>query len=253
MTFNDDKYWEHVFGCDKDQVNTTVIKSAHKLANECRDKEIDRSWERGKYFWAFILASYTAHFSILGKIFDLVKSDISNNLSQGMLNQIPYVMKLMLLITSFFATFFCISWILINKGSKFWQKNWESHVDMLEDVVAGKLYKTYLNTEDKTEFSKCLFCNLKAYDYSVSRITLFGSIILSFVSFMIFAFDCALCIPCFEHLLRKIENWCFFQTVITVAVVTVFLAFLLNLFDCKGNEFDENNEEKWFQKKIFML
>lgn len=33
------------------------------------------------------------------------------------------------------------AWYLVNRGSKFWQNNWERHVDMLEDLTIGPLYK----------------------------------------------------------------------------------------------------------------
>ena len=34
------------------------------------------------------------------------------------------------------------AWLLINIGSKAWQRHWEVHVDLLEDKVIGPLYKT---------------------------------------------------------------------------------------------------------------
>lgn len=37
---------------------------------------------------------------------------------------------------------FSSAWYLVNRGSKFWQNNWERHVDLLEDQVFGPLYKT---------------------------------------------------------------------------------------------------------------
>jgi len=35
-----------------------------------------------------------------------------------------------------------VAWYLVNRGSKFWQNNWERHVDLLENQVVGPLYKT---------------------------------------------------------------------------------------------------------------
>ncbi|WP_442906362.1 RipA family octameric membrane protein [Halomonas sp. MES3-P3E] len=35
-------------------------------------------------------------------------------------------------------------WFCANRGSKFWQKNWEKHVGQLEDKVTGPLYKIIL-------------------------------------------------------------------------------------------------------------
>jgi hypothetical protein len=31
---------------------------------------------------------------------------------------------------------------LAARGSRFWQNNWEKHIDMLEDKIEGQLYKT---------------------------------------------------------------------------------------------------------------
>ena len=36
---------------------------------------------------------------------------------------------------------FSFAWYLVNCGSKFWQANWERHVDLLEDITLGPLYK----------------------------------------------------------------------------------------------------------------
>ncbi|HZW40283.1 MAG TPA: hypothetical protein VFF33_13375 [Ignavibacteriaceae bacterium] len=43
-----------------------------------------------------------------------------------------------------FGLFLSVSWFFVNKASKFWQKNWEAHVDLLEDDLIGPLYKTTL-------------------------------------------------------------------------------------------------------------
>ena len=33
---------------------------------------------------------------------------------------------------AFFCFFFSYAWVIVNKGSSFWQKNWERHIDVLE-------------------------------------------------------------------------------------------------------------------------
>jgi hypothetical protein len=40
---------------------------------------------------------------------------------------------------------FSVAWHCVNKGSKYWQENWENHVELLEDQVFGPLYKTRTN------------------------------------------------------------------------------------------------------------
>jgi hypothetical protein len=51
---------------------------------------------------------------------------------------------------------FSVAWLLVIYGSKSWQKNWEEHINKLEDRVTGPLYKT-------------IYCTKKPY-YSVSKI-----------------------------------------------------------------------------------
>ncbi|OHC54509.1 MAG: hypothetical protein A3D16_10065 [Rhodobacterales bacterium RIFCSPHIGHO2_02_FULL_62_130] len=36
-------------------------------------------------------------------------------------------------------------------GAKFWQDNWERHIDLLEDFVTGPIYKTYLAQSGQLE------------------------------------------------------------------------------------------------------
>src|SRR5262249_4405507 len=40
---------------------------------------------------------------------------------------------------------FSLAWYLVNRGSGAWQRNWERHVDLLEDEIMGPLYKTLIN------------------------------------------------------------------------------------------------------------
>ena len=46
-----------------------------------------------------------------------------------------------------------IAWFYIEKGSGTWQKNWELHIDFLEDHITGKLHKTMLGEEGQFFFS----------------------------------------------------------------------------------------------------
>ena len=51
---------------------------------------------------------------------------------------------------------FSFAWVCVNRGSKFWQENWEKHVDVLEAKVTGPLYKIVMSrnamssTKEKT-------------------------------------------------------------------------------------------------------
>lgn len=157
---------------------------AYKKAHEIRQFEIKLFWQRATYYWAFILAAFTTHFALIGLIFN---SDKNKELSFTELYNLPGLSIFALAITTFFCYFFSLCWVLMNKGSKFWQKNWEKHIDELQNEFSGDLYKVILNTENKTEFDKNLI-KLSAYDYSVSKITSLTSIVLMGLSLFMFIF-----------------------------------------------------------------
>lgn len=43
---------------------------------------------------------------------------------------------------------FTFAWFLSSRGSKYWQENWENHLDLLEYRITGPLYKTLLERPD---------------------------------------------------------------------------------------------------------
>lgn len=102
------------------------IESALEKAHDIRKFEIERYWQRTAYFWAFIVSIYIAYYHVLKEIC----------CSHG---------ELPLVALAGLAVFFSYSWYLSSRGSHKWQKNWERHVDLLEDEMTGPLYKTFLD------------------------------------------------------------------------------------------------------------
>ncbi|EAW8702243.1 hypothetical protein ACFJ30_003780 [Salmonella enterica] len=49
-----------------------------------------------------------------------------------------------MLLLSNMGLVFTFSWYLVNRGSKYWQENWENHLDHMENKITGPLYKTIL-------------------------------------------------------------------------------------------------------------
>jgi hypothetical protein len=92
------------------------------LALDIRKFEIELYWKRATYFWTFIGAALAGY--------ALVYKTSSGDDSW------------LLLVFSSLGLLFSVAWYLVNRGSKFWQNNWERHVDLLEDQVIGPLYKT---------------------------------------------------------------------------------------------------------------
>ena len=123
-----------------DSTATSVRRAALEEARANRKLEIDLYWRRAAYFWVFIAAAFGGYSTLQGR------------------QTVAFLIACLGLI-------FSLAWYFVNRGSKFWQQNWELHVDLLEDEIAGPIYKTVIQ---RTE---CNFFNLNgAYPFSVSKI-----------------------------------------------------------------------------------
>ena len=69
----------------------------------------------------------------------------------------------------------------MNKGSKFWQENWEEQIYKLENEFSDKLYQRILNTKTTGDFCACPL-SLKAYNYSVTKVTMLTSNALTVIT-----------------------------------------------------------------------
>ena len=107
----------------KDDIKEADTRAGRALAYalDIRKFEIELYWKRATYFWAFIAAAF-AGYALTYK----TATDHEPWLS---------------ILFSALGLVFSFAWYLVNRGSKFWQANWERHVDLLEDITLGPLYK----------------------------------------------------------------------------------------------------------------
>lgn len=99
MYFNDDEYFFKVFSTEScseqddramlNAVSSGRLAKAYKQAADIRKFEIDLFWKRGTYYWAFILAAFTAHFALLGMIFSTFSKDVNKELSLKNMCDLP--------------------------------------------------------------------------------------------------------------------------------------------------------------------
>jgi hypothetical protein len=99
------------------------LVNAHKLAWETRNFEIDKFWIRTAFFGGFTALIFNGYINILSGTH-------------------PISIKNLDIYLIFLGIIFSVAWVLSIFGSKFWQENWEAHIDMLEDEITGPLYKT---------------------------------------------------------------------------------------------------------------
>jgi hypothetical protein len=176
------------------------LKEALARAHEIRQFEIELYWKRATYFWAFQLVAFT----VLGLLFktQLVREGDQLNFSQPLLSAIPASIGV---ITGFAG-------YLSACGSKFWQENWEKHIDLLEEETKERLTQVIIGTQRP--------------QFSVSRTNQFLLLVLTFVWGALLL--CA-AIPQTEKslldILKWIEvhsnNWLPRGTLIVIAVVLV--------------------------------
>lgn len=130
------------------------LAKAYEVALDIRKFEIELYWKRSASIWLLVGGIAAALGLLLSG-----KGDSSNG---AVLSERGKEIACFFLCLS--GATICYAWRLVNEGSKFWQRNWEYQVGILEQKVLGPLYKTVMSSEK----SKIM--------YSVSKIN--GSISL---------------------------------------------------------------------------
>jgi len=128
---NQDRYNKKFGINDDDDIGKN--QRALDYALDIRKFEIELYWKRAAYFWALIAVAFAGFFAVLS----------SKDIEQR---------ELYAFVIGCVGLVFSWSWFLVNRGSKYWQENWENHVNMLEDRVIGPLYKTRLERPKDDDF-----------------------------------------------------------------------------------------------------
>jgi hypothetical protein len=177
----------------------------------------------------FIGLFFTGYFVVLDKVIDAKLSPI------------------ILIGISTIGFIFTFAWYFVNRGGKYWQENWEMHVDFLEDSVIGPLYKIVKNP--KYQPTKLLGDN----PYSVSRINHILNIVLMFVWIALFVFSISKYFPCLKSFLDSLWNWRTIQIFVVVSLLCVCIAFCVIIsilgksrFAKKQNKTHINNANEVF-------
>jgi len=116
-----------------------------KIIAEERRLEIGNFWTRSLFYWGFITASAVAYFQ-----------------ARGLASRVPLIES----VVAHFGLFCSSCWFAVNRGSKFWQENWEHKVERYE--ADWNLYRPVAPVQRKF---------LGAGKYSVTRITILLSLV----------------------------------------------------------------------------
>jgi hypothetical protein len=139
-------------------------ENALDRALDIRKFEIELYWKRATYFWTFIAATFAGYGAVqASNMKDRSRTDL-------------------LVILSCLGLVFSVGWVLVNKGSKLWQENWENHVDLLEDDVTGPLYKIVLiRPQPEGAYERTKLVLTGPARFSVSRINQIISLFVTVV------------------------------------------------------------------------
>ncbi len=131
--------------------NAPDYEATLETAWKVRDFEIGMFWQRTAYFSVLVGALFVAYYTIIGK--------------EG--NDYSAVYTLLISFLGFLAS---LVWWLSNKGSKFWQENWELHIDYIEKISKqNKIHSTILSKPEKKLFP------LGAKAFSMSKLNMLFS------------------------------------------------------------------------------
>jgi hypothetical protein len=106
---------------------------------QIRNFEIDLFWKRSLFFWGFISAAFIGYAALRQS-------------------------GLRILVACFGMVCSC-AWSLVNRGSKYWQENWEAKVERFELPVTGPLFAEEGAPQDKGRW-------LRGRKYSVSKLAI---------------------------------------------------------------------------------
>ena len=149
LTEDQKKAYLAKFPDDRAEETRSVRTRALDIALDNRKFEIDLYWRRATYFWTLNGAAFAGYF--------LLKSKEGS--PPGGVG--PF------LLVSCLGLVLSLAWFLVKRGSKYWQENWERHVDLLEATVIGPLQETTLRRQTLQRWDPWG----GPYPYSVTKIS----------------------------------------------------------------------------------
>jgi Flp pilus assembly protein TadB len=145
---------------NKEQLDKITSKEEYETSLDTRKLEIRLFWQRSLFFWGFIAAAFIAFSTLYG-----------------------YYHKGYAILIAGFGVICSLVWTLANRGSKRWQENWESKVDILEKELSSNLFSVVEPLQKKKPKI------YMARKYSVSKLVIALSDFILIIWLIIFLFS----------------------------------------------------------------
>ena len=144
----------------KEAQKKDLINKALEIALDTRKFEIELYWKRTGYFVLFIGAVFVGYYKTLQTDEFIIGK---------------YQKEWLLLLLSSLGFLLSLLWYMANRGSKFWQENWEAHIEELSTEIRVPIFGIIkIHRDTKLNF-------MGHYPFSVSRINQMVSFIITFV------------------------------------------------------------------------
>jgi hypothetical protein len=205
-----------------------TLEKALDVAIKHRDFEISHYWKRAAYFWAFITLTASGYFFLLENAFDVnIDCDaVDAKFACAMQYAFLYAISIAGIVLSF-------AWYFVNKGSKFWQDNWEMIIYKLENEIPSKLHQIYYDSEKNSH--GCFL--LRPKRYSVSKINLILSLFSVVFWIAVYVATALLFFKIKDGFIPTNVKWIIF--ILGLAVLLGFMCFLI----CGGRAKNSKGEQ----------
>lgn len=187
------------------EYNKGKLEEAFKIALETRKFEIDLYWKRTGYFVIFIGAVFVGYYTILS-------SDKIEKEQQSWL----------LLILPALGFLLSLLWHMANRGSKFWQENWEAHIEEVSTHLGIPIFGIIKSRKHS------IYNVMGQYPFSVSKVNQMVSLFITISWVLVFIKE-VLSFPSLKIDLSFLKGNPFW-----IFIIVGLLIILLVIFQCRG-------------------
>lgn len=202
----------------KEIPNKDLINKALEIALDTRKFEIELYWKRTAYFVLFIGAIFVGYYNVF--------SNSKSHWASLFIAALGFLLSLL--------------WYMANRGSKFWQENWEAHIEELSTYLGTPIFGIIKSHKDPIRKV------MGHYPFSVSKVNQMISLIITISWFLTFIKDALIfnekdkqCIKDFiancsilDTILFFLQDNIFWRTIIGFIVIIMFSGFVI--WRCKG-------------------
>lgn len=218
----------------KEAQKKDLINKALEIALDTRKFEIELYWKRTAYFVLFIGAIFVGYYNVF--------SNSKSHWASLFIAALGFLLSLL--------------WYMANRGSKFWQENWEAHIEELSTYLGTPIFGIIKSRKDP-------ICKVMGhYPFSVSKVNQMVSLIITISWFLTFIKDSLIFNENDKQIIKKVIANCsfldtilfflqdniFWRTIIGIIVIIMFSGPVICRL-CKGfaaKELDKEDNINYF-------